>query len=247
MGLDDKRGEGYNQDALDAASREVHMMLLREGSSWGTKACEEMGRVFMTAYLKAAPSHVAPHPIADNATEGEKHLAFEWLREMATGGLIGPKSQRLAGIAFDEWHRLAAPSTVAPINAEAAGDVAPQAGGTTQPCPRPAAEAPVSSKALTGDRCPVCSDVPVLRFDGHTADYECTACGVVFGTDEIVSINAKLARLSATLPSMDNNYEWNEAFEAHMTLTEAISERNTQKFHAALLRLLCRADGGTNG
>jgi len=47
---------GYDQDALDAASREVHMMLLREGSSWGTKACEEMGRVFMTAYRKAALS-----------------------------------------------------------------------------------------------------------------------------------------------------------------------------------------------
>ena len=46
----------YDQDALDAASREVHMMLLREGSNWGTKACEEMGRVFMTAYLKAAPA-----------------------------------------------------------------------------------------------------------------------------------------------------------------------------------------------
>lgn len=44
---------GYDQAALDAASREVHMMLLREGSSWGTKACEEMGRVFMTAYRKA--------------------------------------------------------------------------------------------------------------------------------------------------------------------------------------------------
>ena len=48
----------YDQDALDAASREVHMMLLREGSNWGTKACEEMGRVFMTAYLKAAPAEV---------------------------------------------------------------------------------------------------------------------------------------------------------------------------------------------
>lgn len=48
--------DGYDQAALDAASREVHMMLLREGSSWGTKACEEMGRVFMTAYRKALPS-----------------------------------------------------------------------------------------------------------------------------------------------------------------------------------------------
>ena len=47
--------EGYNQDALDAASRELHMFLLREGSSYGTKACEEIGRVFMTAYRKAAP------------------------------------------------------------------------------------------------------------------------------------------------------------------------------------------------
>ena len=46
----------FDQDALDAASREVHMMLLREGSSWGTKACEEMGRVFMVAYHKALPS-----------------------------------------------------------------------------------------------------------------------------------------------------------------------------------------------
>lgn len=51
-----RRSEGYDQDALDAASREVHMMLLREGSSWGTKACEEMGRVFMTAYRKALPA-----------------------------------------------------------------------------------------------------------------------------------------------------------------------------------------------
>jgi len=46
----------YDQAALDAASREVHMMLLREGSNWGTKACEEMGRVFMTAYRNALPS-----------------------------------------------------------------------------------------------------------------------------------------------------------------------------------------------
>jgi hypothetical protein len=49
-------GTPYDQAALDAASRELHMMLLREGSSYGTKACEEMGRVFMTAYRKAAPS-----------------------------------------------------------------------------------------------------------------------------------------------------------------------------------------------
>jgi len=51
--------KGYDQNALDAASREVHMMLLREGSNWGTKACEEMGRVFMTAYRKALPSATA--------------------------------------------------------------------------------------------------------------------------------------------------------------------------------------------
>jgi len=54
----EQRGERmtFDQDALDAASREVHMMLLREGSSWGTKACEEMGRVFMVAYRNALPS-----------------------------------------------------------------------------------------------------------------------------------------------------------------------------------------------
>ena len=28
-------------------------MLLREGSHWGTKACEEMGRTFMVAYRNA--------------------------------------------------------------------------------------------------------------------------------------------------------------------------------------------------
>lgn len=44
--------EGYDQAALDDASRELHMFFLREGSSYGTKACEEIGRVFMTAYLK---------------------------------------------------------------------------------------------------------------------------------------------------------------------------------------------------
>lgn len=49
----DVQGEGYDQAALDAASLEVQMLLLREGSRWGTKACEEMGRVFMTAYFKA--------------------------------------------------------------------------------------------------------------------------------------------------------------------------------------------------
>jgi hypothetical protein len=51
-----ERMKPFDQAALDAASREVHMMLLREGSSWGTKACEEMGRVFMVAYHKALPS-----------------------------------------------------------------------------------------------------------------------------------------------------------------------------------------------
>lgn len=60
------RGEGYNQDALDAASREVHMMLLREGSSWGTKACEEMGRVFMTAYRKALPSETPRSAVVES-------------------------------------------------------------------------------------------------------------------------------------------------------------------------------------
>jgi len=42
--------------ALDAASKAVHMMLLREGSSWGVKACEEMGLVFMNAYHKELPA-----------------------------------------------------------------------------------------------------------------------------------------------------------------------------------------------
>lgn len=46
----------YDQAALDEASRELHMFFLREGSRYGTKACEEMGRLFMTAYLKAARS-----------------------------------------------------------------------------------------------------------------------------------------------------------------------------------------------
>lgn len=55
----------YDQNALDVASREVHMMLLREGSSWGTKACEEMGRVFMTAYLKAAPLSQQREPVSE--------------------------------------------------------------------------------------------------------------------------------------------------------------------------------------
>jgi hypothetical protein len=64
--------EPYDQAALDAASREVHMMLLREGSSWGTKACEEMGRVFMTAYLKAAPrSEIAPQRAV---WDGDMHI-----------------------------------------------------------------------------------------------------------------------------------------------------------------------------
>ena len=43
----------FDQSALDAASMAVHLMLLREGSSWGTKACEEMGRVFMVEYRRA--------------------------------------------------------------------------------------------------------------------------------------------------------------------------------------------------
>ena len=55
----------YDQAALDYASREVHMMLLREGSSWGTKACEEMGRVFMTAYLKAQRPSLAASDVRE--------------------------------------------------------------------------------------------------------------------------------------------------------------------------------------
>ena len=51
-----RNNEGYDQKALEAASREVHLMLLREGSHWGIKACEEMGRVFMTTYRNALPS-----------------------------------------------------------------------------------------------------------------------------------------------------------------------------------------------
>ena len=46
----------FDQSALDAASMAVHLMLLREGSSWGTKACEEMGRVFMVAYEREMAS-----------------------------------------------------------------------------------------------------------------------------------------------------------------------------------------------
>lgn len=71
--------EQYNQDALDAASREVHMMLLREGSNWGTKACEEMGRVFMTAYRNALPSATE----ATAATEDKDAARYRLLREYA--------------------------------------------------------------------------------------------------------------------------------------------------------------------
>ncbi len=74
--------EGYDQDALDAASREVHMMLLREGSSWGTKACEEMGRVFMTSYRKALPSaiqDIPPREYVPAGTVWTRHSgAQEW-------------------------------------------------------------------------------------------------------------------------------------------------------------------------
>ncbi len=73
----DKR-EGYDQDALDAASREVHLMLLREGSSWGAKACEEMGRVFMTAYRKALPSHERENGEAPDYVPGFSHSGGAW-------------------------------------------------------------------------------------------------------------------------------------------------------------------------
>lgn len=55
----DKPREGYDQAALDEASRQLHMFFLREGSRYGTVACEEIGRVFMTAYLNASRSSVA--------------------------------------------------------------------------------------------------------------------------------------------------------------------------------------------
>lgn len=42
-----------DESALYKASMAVRLMLLREGSSWGTKACEEMGRVFMVEYRRA--------------------------------------------------------------------------------------------------------------------------------------------------------------------------------------------------
>jgi len=78
--------KGYDQNALDAASREVHMMLLREGSNWGTKACEEMGRVFMTAYRKALPSATAAMTETVEAVKFEMHGRFdelpEWFKEI---------------------------------------------------------------------------------------------------------------------------------------------------------------------
>ena len=78
----------YDQDALDAASREVHMHLLREGSSWGTKACEEMGRIFMTAYLKAAPRPEAATQFdAVGWWDGEKAL-FEPNQIPVRGALL---------------------------------------------------------------------------------------------------------------------------------------------------------------
>jgi hypothetical protein len=51
-----RSSEAYDEAALYEASVAVHMHLLREGSSWGTKACEEMGSNFMTANRKAAMS-----------------------------------------------------------------------------------------------------------------------------------------------------------------------------------------------
>lgn len=50
-------------DSQRDASMEVHKMLLREGSHWGTKACEEMGRTFMVAYRNA---------LRDNSPRGNK-------------------------------------------------------------------------------------------------------------------------------------------------------------------------------
>ena len=75
------RGEAhtfnFSQNALDAASREVRMMLLREGSNWGTKACEEMGRTFMVAYhraLKPPPASGEQINAAGQAS-GQPHFA----------------------------------------------------------------------------------------------------------------------------------------------------------------------------
>lgn len=102
----------YDQAALDEASRELHMFFLREGSRYGTKACEEIGRVFMTAYQKAASSEKsapvawqAKHPgegsdwfeTTKAVFESKAHVAYEY-RELYAAPL--PHERRSHGAMF---------------------------------------------------------------------------------------------------------------------------------------------------
>lgn len=112
----DKR-ESYDQAALDEASRELHMFFLREGSRYGTKACEEIGRVFMTAYLKATPTNqwagteiifdTAPsHALPKVLVVDDGHVGMEAVRKLLESD-THEQAINLEGVTGDEMDKSA--------------------------------------------------------------------------------------------------------------------------------------------
>lgn len=77
------------------------------------------------------------------STDAEKHTAFEFLRELATGEGASPRLARLLGIALQEWHDLKAVADVSGDTARMdwmdrhlcrAGEVRNDAGQTVKLC-----------------------------------------------------------------------------------------------------------------
>ena len=95
------------------------MMLLREGSSWGTKACEEMGRVFMTAYLKALPSSTP-----DTTLPGPYEPMPQWVKEELKDG---DRICEAAGVQRTEGGRLPVQKIVNKLKAAPVSAIEPTA------------------------------------------------------------------------------------------------------------------------
>jgi len=77
--------------------------------------------------------------------------------------------------------------------------------------------------------------------DVHSCSYYCKRPDCVKAQRD--ELRDRLER-SATLPTMDNNADWQAAHDASMKLDKALSERSRKNFHAALRELLA-SDSGT--
>lgn len=99
---------GEERDAeVRALLTSAHAIAIRRGAgtAWErfSESCSAIGIGAITArtyrVLPDDEGAATPAAVATN----DKHLAFEWLRQLATAEGAPPE----AGVAFDEWHRLA--------------------------------------------------------------------------------------------------------------------------------------------